>query len=494
MNTHLPIESLELSVRSFNCLKRAGINTLCDLWALLDEGVDFRKRIRNTGHKSIREVLCKAQKMGYPSDKAVMQHIEKIKSNQVSASIHFWEDLYEALISDEPEVQPLLNGTPVSSLDNMPVYFAELLERNGIRTVEELLSRHKSEDTLPFTFLLAPSLIRILHKNGYRFSECTKEKWPNIEDYIMSKRAMQYSVDRLYLPQNTRESLKTAGITIATIVNENYAFLADYLNNAQIAQLLFALDDFDLRTKDTQKNTHPDIVSFVVDNIEIPTADLGLSPQIYNSLHDHSIDVLSKLLKFSRRELIERKIVNLIAIPELVHTLHNYRVHLKGDIFHECTCCKTAIAVPKSHNETYYCVDCANRLNRIQQIKNYVVTLSEPDYGRYTDGTEGFTIFATVHNKANKLVEVKLVEFMLYRNGRQWVPSKTLTGYSFSTEYIMPNSSKTSAKIWSGFEWEDQELSTGDYINFSFSIDGQIYAYKFVLKDDEFEIDDYFSY
>ena len=47
------IEHLDLSVRSYNCLKRAGYNTLKDLLMMSDD--DFW-RVRNMGAKSIEEV------------------------------------------------------------------------------------------------------------------------------------------------------------------------------------------------------------------------------------------------------------------------------------------------------------------------------------------------------------------------------------------------------------------------------------------------------
>lgn len=57
-----PIEELELSVRSFNCLKRQGINTLQDL--LNCSEVDLAN-IRNFGTKSIEEVKEKLSELGY---------------------------------------------------------------------------------------------------------------------------------------------------------------------------------------------------------------------------------------------------------------------------------------------------------------------------------------------------------------------------------------------------------------------------------------------
>jgi len=57
----MTIEELDLSVRSFNCLKRAGINTVKDLIAKTQ---DDMMKVRNLGHKSLEEVVNKLAAMG----------------------------------------------------------------------------------------------------------------------------------------------------------------------------------------------------------------------------------------------------------------------------------------------------------------------------------------------------------------------------------------------------------------------------------------------
>ena len=56
-----PIEDLDFSVRAYNCLKRAGVNTLGDLTAKSE--VEMMK-IRNLGKKSLKEVIDKIKDMG----------------------------------------------------------------------------------------------------------------------------------------------------------------------------------------------------------------------------------------------------------------------------------------------------------------------------------------------------------------------------------------------------------------------------------------------
>lgn len=57
----MPIEDLELSVRSFNCLKRASINTVEDLTQFTE---DEMMKVRNLGMKSLVEVKNKLEDLG----------------------------------------------------------------------------------------------------------------------------------------------------------------------------------------------------------------------------------------------------------------------------------------------------------------------------------------------------------------------------------------------------------------------------------------------
>lgn len=58
----MTIEELDLSVRSFNCLKRAGINTVEDL---TNKSEDDMMKVRNLGKKSLDEVVAKLDSLGF---------------------------------------------------------------------------------------------------------------------------------------------------------------------------------------------------------------------------------------------------------------------------------------------------------------------------------------------------------------------------------------------------------------------------------------------
>ena len=66
----MSIDELELSVRSYNCLKRAGINTVEEL---TNKSPEDMMKVRNLGRKSLEEVLAKLKELGLqlnPSEEA----------------------------------------------------------------------------------------------------------------------------------------------------------------------------------------------------------------------------------------------------------------------------------------------------------------------------------------------------------------------------------------------------------------------------------------
>ena len=58
----MTIEELDLSVRAFNCLKRAGVDTVADL---IGKSQEDMMKVRNLGKKSLEEVLNKLESLGF---------------------------------------------------------------------------------------------------------------------------------------------------------------------------------------------------------------------------------------------------------------------------------------------------------------------------------------------------------------------------------------------------------------------------------------------
>ena len=64
----MTIEELDMSVRSFNCLKRAGIDSVEDLTNKTEEDMI---KVRNLGKKSLEEVIQKLHSLGLDLKKEV---------------------------------------------------------------------------------------------------------------------------------------------------------------------------------------------------------------------------------------------------------------------------------------------------------------------------------------------------------------------------------------------------------------------------------------
>ena len=60
-----PIEELELTVRAYNCLKRAGITKVGEILRRMEKGEDEMLAIRNFGRKSLDELVDKLREKNY---------------------------------------------------------------------------------------------------------------------------------------------------------------------------------------------------------------------------------------------------------------------------------------------------------------------------------------------------------------------------------------------------------------------------------------------
>ena len=84
--TEAPLEDLELSVRSYNCLKRAGMRTVGDLVEGIDGRTDLLK-IRNLGIRSANEIMQAVMEYQYYllSDEGKSRYLKRVSElNEVT--------------------------------------------------------------------------------------------------------------------------------------------------------------------------------------------------------------------------------------------------------------------------------------------------------------------------------------------------------------------------------------------------------------------------
>lgn len=94
---YMPIEELEFSIRTFNCLKRAGIYSLGGLGELTEDDLG---RIRNLGPKNKEEILSKLAEYGIMSENEVESEAETEEDKDKSLSL---EELIEIAENTDPK-------------------------------------------------------------------------------------------------------------------------------------------------------------------------------------------------------------------------------------------------------------------------------------------------------------------------------------------------------------------------------------------------------
>ena len=116
-----PIEDLELSVRSFNCLKRSNIATVGDL---VNKSEDDMMKVKNLGKKSLDEVIAKLHELG-------LDLKEETKNTQV-------------MIEKEENKKEKVLEMSIEELE-LSVRSFNCLKRAGIATVEDLTNKSETD-------------------------------------------------------------------------------------------------------------------------------------------------------------------------------------------------------------------------------------------------------------------------------------------------------------------------------------------------------------
>ena len=144
----LNIDDMGLSVRSFNCLKRAGINTLGDLTRRTPEDM---MKVRNLGRKNLEEILWKMREYG-----VWLEGEEPPKNNLIPSDV---------------------DGMTIEEM-NLTIRSYNCLKRAGIRTVADLRSR-TPDDMMKVRNLGRRSLEEVIDKMkelGVEFSSGEDEE------------------------------------------------------------------------------------------------------------------------------------------------------------------------------------------------------------------------------------------------------------------------------------------------------------------------------
>lgn len=485
------IDEMDLSVRGFNVLKRAGINTIEELFLLLDKGWNNLRSVRNIGLKTSKEVLLKARKFGYNTKNIEKEILETIKENVPvnSESFEEWKLYFKELEAIKIE-EDVIEGVSLEILEGVHYTTLNRLYRRKIRTIEELFKHFPKAENLPYYYNRKWELLRALDKAGYRFEDCSREEFPDINDYIYLDKIISFNIDDLEIAEEIKDIIDYQNLNMLSIVKSSLETLNEYFSKPQLVELLIGMEEQGIKLEIC--NSETEVINFVVQSIEMPVNEFLDSKVTCSNLQKKGITTINQIISYTRKELIENKIVGDMALQGIIETIKKYKFHLKGDITYKCNNCGEEFIAAEEHTSKHYCELCKEKAKRIKKVKEITVSIKGPAYGSYTNGSSGFTLFATINNNSSKYEEISLKGFFVYHKNRQWASTSYLTGYKFETEHIMPKSSLTAGKIWSGYEWTSEKLFDGDYISLYLGTKEKNYTFKFVLKESEFILDDYF--
>lgn len=208
------IDELELSIRSYNCLKRAGINTVREL---CNKTLDDMMRVHNLGRRSLAEVLTKLNELGL-----------KLKDEQSDDEVDGHTSTIDADMS-----------TSIEKLE-LSLRSTRYLERAGINTVGDLCNR-TIDDVRWVRNLGRKSFEEILGKMnelGLQFKETPKVDLPESVDETVD---LSMLIINLELSSRTKNWLRRRKIEtvkdLCSITEETFdkdRFLARSKNEIQI--------------------------------------------------------------------------------------------------------------------------------------------------------------------------------------------------------------------------------------------------------------------
>ena len=88
---------MDLTVRSYNCLRRAGANTAEDVLLLVGNNLQALLAVRNLSPKCIREILTKLKRGGFSVEHAVDNYLLENAGQLDTETLSGWSEFAETL-------------------------------------------------------------------------------------------------------------------------------------------------------------------------------------------------------------------------------------------------------------------------------------------------------------------------------------------------------------------------------------------------------------
>ncbi len=204
INAQDNIDELDLSIRAFNCLQRAGICTIGELQAPTEEEL---RKVRNLGRRSLEEVLAVMYAHGFKikddpecpveykfSSSVTDFNIRNHMLNSDGLLVNFFTKGNEPTVCEISAKQDESNNSDLSAEDTIDkidftVRAFNCLRRRGIETIGEL-TELTYDDLIKTRNLGIRNIVEVIvtmNDNGFRFKDGSEEQYSSIEAYLLDK-------------------------------------------------------------------------------------------------------------------------------------------------------------------------------------------------------------------------------------------------------------------------------------------------------------------
>lgn len=394
----MTIEELDMSVRSFNCLKRAGINTVDDLINKSDEEM---MKVRNLGKKSFDEVREKLASLDIPFRK----------------------------LSDYAQITYELNYNQRLSLFFLLNYLKDV---GNIR----ICNYYSDSDN-------SKMLIDILTDNS-------SFDYQKIEDnsYLSNKYFMSIFADETH---RNNLSLDEKEVFVNYIYDK--FFPDNFSASDHISTGLYSV---------LRKSGYSDLNSAIEDNADILSIeDLGNKLKIsddrmtllelYNTIKGHNningtktfiLKVTKSALKFLMKNDIRTFTSLVVAYLDDFKHFHFHNDQIREEVKD----IMSTYGIKKqddSFDLTEYLFN-----SKINPPKGYDIEIVRYERGNFLGGNNGQIVYVTIKNKKRKNIIVSVTDIYLIQDNEQIKRTFWLSGYFMSNEKISPKLLKTAAAIF----------------------------------------------
>ena len=324
-----------------------------------------------------------------------------------------------------------------------------------------------------------------------------------------NKISLESTLDNYFSSRTVKEIHEKTGVkNIGEFLNiEKETLLELFLfPKSELIEFLINLDKYGYRMNGFAKEEFPTLESYIkaatgatIDEIlrvtqdyDIDVSELNFEEKQIKILNKINIHTVSDLLKRTREYLLSSNLTP-SEINSIVNILNKHNLKLAHDSNYFCDSCGKHFVDEWTFEEQHFCPLCRFKAERVKKIDEISVELTTADSNIFIANALGVALHANITNHTTEVKKIKLLEFYLIIDNKQYATEFNHLGYKFNDETIMPMSTKCCGKIWKySYTTGFFVISPNDYAIITLKMDEKTFMFKFVYTESKWEIDDYY--